>query len=1083
MPYGQRTKRLQRQFLGLTSLGILVMAIVVAISIALPLYQHDRTHHELNLQATAENRALAIHGYLNMARQLARQVSNHTFARQKLEQYLNQKIRLSDLKILTLPVFSVAMNEDSNIIAITRMDRQGNTLIEAGHTIPEALRPLQIDDSATRHLVGSPVKIGTETALLIASKIFNDKQQHIGTDIIAFNSAALARLQHQRQGLSHNETVYIGAFDKGAIKIISFGPHEPAPPLPAQLSDSIKTALQQGLQKGTGTTETQETLIAYTRISDNPWALAISVATEDLYAPLLQQFSFIALIVFVLICLAATIIIVLLRPLSGKILIHNDELEQKIHNSTTELQRSNRALHTLSACNNALIHADSEEALLREMSSILVGVGGYRLAWIGYSQNDKNKTILPVAQAGVENGYLDTLNLNWSENNEHGRGPVGTSIRSGTVAIIHDVLNDSRFTPWHNEARKRNFTSVISLPLRHEDHSFGCLAIYATEANAFDKEEVHLLSKLSDDLAYGIMNFRARAEREWAEQELADSEERWRSLTENSSDQILTLNSALRIEFINIAPPGMTVEELIGTSILDYIQNPLARSEVQKKLERALSDGTCCSYETEYQAPTGNTIYYESRVAPRFVDGIIVGLTLNARDISQRKLDEAHIQHLAYHDELTKLPNRRLLMDRLEHNINIAKRHQTKGALLFLDLDRFKTINDSLGHATGDAILQEVAKRLNQNVRAEDSVARLGGDEFMVLLPELNYDPDEASYEAKLVAEKLRKALSAAYQLNGHHYHTTPSIGIVIFPFDNETAGDVLKHADTAMYRAKAAGRDTIRFYRPSMQHAADQRLNLEKDLRSALENEQFELHYQPLIDNNAQLIGCEALLRWQHPQQGWVSPQTFIPVAEESGLILMIGEWVIQHAIAQLKQWQDQEWSQQTGFLAINISARQFHQADFVSRITDALQKQQINPDHIKLELTESLVIENITDTVNKMEALRKLGVRIAIDDFGTGYSSLAYLKRLPINQIKIDKSFVLDITEDRNDAAIVETIISMAHHLSLGVIAEGVETEAILNSLKNNQCHIFQGFHFSKALPSNEFEQYANSNRPTTS
>ncbi|HHJ80094.1 MAG TPA: GGDEF domain-containing protein, partial [Candidatus Tenderia electrophaga] len=329
--------------------------------------------------------------------------------------------------------------------------------------------------------------------------------------------------------------------------------------------------------------------------------------------------------------------------------------------------------------------------------------------------------------------------------------------------------------------------------------------------------------------------------------------------------------------------------------------------------------------------------------------------------------------------------------------------------------------------------------------------------------------------EAKLVAEKLRLALSAPYQLNGHHYHTTPSIGIVIFPFDNETAGDVLKHADTAMYRAKAAGRDTIRFYRPSMQQAADQRLSLEKDLRSALEKNQFELHYQPLLDNNNQLIGSEALLRWQHPDQGWVSPETFIPVAEESGLILMIGDWVMQQAIAQLKQWQQHDWSRQTGFLAINISARQFHQANFVGNITRILQQQQVNPDRLKLELTESLVIENIADTVTKMEALRELGVRIAIDDFGTGYSSLAYLKRLPIDQIKIDKSFVLDLTEDSNDAVIVETIISMANHLSLGIIAEGVETEAVLNTLKAKQCNIFQGYYFSKALPRNEFEQYA--------
>ncbi len=1080
MPYPQRTSLLQKRLLTLTTAGILVTAIIVAFTVAVPLYQRDKAHHELNLRTTVENRALAIKEYMSMVGQLATQISSRTFARQKLEQYQAGHLSQDELQALTRPVFSDAMHEAPEIIAITRLDLQGNTLIEAGHTIPVDLRPSQRDDSDAKYFIGAPVEIATETVILIDSKIFNRQHQRIGTDIIAFNSSALAKLQHQ--DLTHSETTLIGIFDKGAIKTVSFNKNAPAQAFSADINNSIKTALLQAIQSGTGIHQYtspagQNFIIAHTRIGNSPWILATSVATHQLYASLRKQILVIALIVFALICLATLTIIYLLRPLTGKILIHTDELQDQIHKNTIELQRSNRALQTLSACGNALIHADNEEDLLRKVCSIMVGVGGYRLAWIGYAQNDAAKSVLPMAQAGFEDGYLDNAQLSWSEGNERGRGPAGTAIRTGAAAIIRDTLNDARYEPWRDEAHKRGFASTIGLPLRHEENTFGCLSIYAAERNAFDSEEVRLLTELSEDLAYGIVSLRTRAEREWAEQELADSEERWRSLTESSPDHILTLNSALRIEFANAAAPGMKIEDLIGRSILDYIQKPLKRHEVQTKLEKTLDDGSPCSYETEYQTPDGNHICYESRVAPRIVDNTIVGLTLNARDISQRKLDEARIQHLAYHDELTNLPNRRLLMDRLEHNISITKRHQTKGALLFLDLDRFKTINDSLGHATGDAILREVAKRLSLNVRAEDSVARLGGDEFMVLLPELNNDPDEASYEAKLVAEKLRKSLSEPYHLNGHHYHTSPSIGIVIFPFDNETADDVLKHADTAMYRSKAAGGDAIRFYKPSMQKVADQRLNLEKDLRSALENEQFELHYQPLIDHDDQLIGCEALLRWNHPQQGWISPEKFIPVAEESGLILTIGEWVAQQAIKQLKLWQDQSWSQQTGFLAINISARQFHQANFVDGITRILQEQQVNPDHLKLELTESLVIEDIADTVAKMEALRKLGVRIAIDDFGTGYSSLAYLKRLPIDQIKIDKSFVLDICEDSNDAAIVETIISMAQHLSLGIIAEGVETVGVLDILKNNQCQIFQGFYFSHALPSDELAQYANS------
>lgn len=1080
MPYQQRTNLLQKRLLTLTTVGILTTAILVALAVTMPLYQRDKNHHETNLRAIAENRALAIKEHLSMLGQLATQVSSRTFARQKLEQYQAGNLSLDELKSLTQPIFSDAMSEAPEIVAITRLDLQGNTLIEIGQTIPASLHPIPIDDIDPKHLISAPVKIADEAVLLIGTRIRNRQQQRIGTDIIAFNINTLSKLQHQHQGLTDGETTHIGMLDKGVMKVVSFNVDTSTPALSAVPNNRTKTALLQAIQSGTGTSQYtsptgQEFIIAHARIGTTPWALAIWVTTHELYASLRQQILLIALIVFALASAAALVIIRLLRPLTGKLLIHTDELQDQIHKSTTELRLSNRALHTLSACGNALIHADSEEELLNEVCSIMVGIGGYRLAWIGYAQNDADKTVLPVAQAGFEDGYLDTLQLSWSEDNKRGRGPTGTAIRTGSVSITRDILNDARYEPWRDEAHKRGFASSIALPLRHGENSFGCLSIYAAERDAFNREEVRLLTELSEDLAYGITTLRMRTEREWAELELADSEECWRSLTENSLDHILTLNSALRIEFANAAPPGLKIKDLIGTSILDYIQNPLKQGDVQSKLEKALSDGSLCTYETEYQDPEGNNICYESRVAPRFVDGAIVGLTLNARDITQRKQDEARIQHLAYHDELTNLPNRRLLMDRLEHSINIAKRHQSKGALLFLDLDRFKTINDSLGHATGDAILREVANRLSLNVRAEDSVARLGGDEFMVLLPELNHDPEEASYEAKLVAEKLRKSLSEPYHLNGHHYHTSPSIGIVIFPINDETADDVLKHADTAMYRSKAAGGDTIHFYRPSMQKAADQRLSLEKDLRIALENEQFELHYQPLTGNNSRLIGSEALLRWNHPTQGWISPETFIPVAEESGLILTIGEWVAQQAIKQLKLWQGYSWSQQTGFLAINISARQFHQANFVNDITRILQQQQINPDHLKLELTESLVIEDIVDTVTKMEALRKLGVRIAIDDFGTGYSSLAYLKRLPIDQIKIDKSFVLDITEDSNDAAIVETIISMADHLSLGIIAEGVETEDILNTLKNKQCQIFQGYYFSRALPADEFEQYA--------
>ena len=1069
-----RISALQKQLLTLTVAGTILTAFVVATVIALIFFQHDRRHHELNLNTTAKNRALAVEEYLDRIGFISKQVTSRTFARNKLQAYQNKEISLAQLQDVISPILTDAMAKSPEILGITRLGQNNELLTEVGLAIPSGLWPIPVDGIDPSNVISPPVKIDQHTVIMASARILDRNKQRLGTDIIAFSNRDLVHLQQDQTGLKHSERAYIGNLYNAQVITIKANNTLDA----NKLDPEIINALSLGARGNSGilhasASDDTESIIAYTQIGSYPWALAISAERHALYSPILKQIGSIITIVALLTLGGIGITYIALRPLTGRILMHSDELEEKIYQNTIELQRNNHALSTISACSNAIIHAQNEQELLRNICEVFVSVGGYRLAWVGYAQHDKKKSVLPVAQAGFEKDYLDTMKISWADN-DTGQGPVGTSIRSGSPYLIRDVQHDTRFKQWHDDAIKHNFASVIGLPLIHNGKTFGTLLIYAADCDAFDKEEVRLLLELAEDLAYGITSLRTREERHWAEQELIDSEERWRSLTENSPDHILTLNTSLRIEFANNAWPGMHIGELIGKPLLNFIDDPIKQTEVQAKLETSIQDGTPCSYESEYTSPTGQSICYESSVAARLVNGKSVGLTLNARDITQRKSDEAKIEHLAYHDELTGLPNRRLLMNRLEHNISIARRHHTKGALLFLDLDRFKTINDSLGHAVGDAILCEVANRLKENVRAEDSVARLGGDEFMVLLPELKQDEKEASFEASVVAEKLRISLSEPYILDDHQYHTTPSIGIVIFPYGNENADDVLKHADTAMYRAKAAGRNEVRFYRPSMQEAVDQRLALEKGLRKALEEKIFQLHYQPLLDNNNNVVGTEALLRWHHEERGWIAPEDFIPVAEETGLILPLGEWVLQQSISQLKQWQQFSWSQQTGFMAINISARQFHQDDFVDKITYYLQAHGVKPEYLKLELTESLVIEDIADTVAKMEALRELGVRIAIDDFGTGYSSLAYLKRLPIDQIKIDKSFVLDITEDSNDAAIVETILSVARHLSLGVVAEGVETIEILEALKHDPTLIFQGYYFSHPLPSDKFEAF---------
>ena len=441
------------------------------------------------------------------------------------------------------------------------------------------------------------------------------------------------------------------------------------------------------------------------------------------------------------------------------------------------------------------------------------------------------------------------------------------------------------------------------------------------------------------------------------------------------------------------------------------------------------------------------------------------------RDISRRKQSEQEIYQLAFYDPLTGLANRRLLMERLKQAMAASMRNEQQGALLFMDLDHFKTINDTKGHAVGDLLLIEVAHRLQACVRESDSVARLGGDEFVVLIGALSTQLDEAVSQAEVIAEKIRIELGKPYVLNDYACQSTPSIGISLFHGHQESVEELLKHADVAMYQAKTSGRNTIRFFDPKMQESLDKRLALETDLHLALAGQQFQLYYQIQVDSLQRALGAEALLRWQHPGRGFVFPDQFIPLAEETGLILPIGLWVLQTACKQLKIWQSDALTRDLT-LAVNVSAKQFRQADFISQVQRALLESGAKPAQLKLELTESAVLENVDDTIAKMREIKMLGVSFSMDDFGTGYSSLQYLKRLPLDQIKIDKSFVMDITTDPNDAAIVQTIIAMTQALGLNVIAEGVETEAQLKFLDVRGCHAFQGYLFSKPVPIEQFE-----------
>jgi diguanylate cyclase (GGDEF)-like protein/PAS domain S-box-containing protein len=455
-------------------------------------------------------------------------------------------------------------------------------------------------------------------------------------------------------------------------------------------------------------------------------------------------------------------------------------------------------------------------------------------------------------------------------------------------------------------------------------------------------------------------------------------------------------------------------------------------------------------------------------------DGMVTNYVGTHHDITERKIAEERIKELAFFDALTRLPNRTLLLDRLKQAIASSARHQNHGALLFIDLDHFKTLNDTLGHDKGDLLLKQVAQRLAMSVRNSDTVARVGGDEFVVVLEDLHLDADEAATQTRLIGEKILSVLDSPYHLAEVEYRTTASVGATVFCGRQYSIDELLKQADLAMYKSKEMGRNAMRFFDPAMQTVVLERAALEAGLRRAIEGGQLVLHYQAQVVAGGSVTGAEVLVRWLDPQRGMVPPAEFIPLAEETGLILALGNWVLETACNQLARWAMRPETAHLS-IAVNVSAQQFREADFVETVYATLTRTGADPRRLKLELTESLLVDNVEDIIDKMHALQGQGVEFSLDDFGIGYSSLSYLKRLPLNQLKIDQSFVRDVLLDPNDAAIAKTIVALAQSLGLGVIAEGVETDAQRRFLADAGCLAYQGYFFCRPLPVEGFEQYA--------
>ena len=731
-------------------------------------------------------------------------------------------------------------------------------------------------------------------------------------------------------------------------------------------------------------------------------------------------------------------------------------------------QRVGRLYAALSQCNQAIVRSTSEQELFDDICGAVVTYGGMSMAWIGLIDPAAG-TVSPAASAGDGTAYLNNFVIVLDAELPEGRGPIGMSYLSGEPYWCQDFQQAPETAPWHARAARYGWAASASLPLRRKGRIVGFFSAYSDTVEPFDAEVRDLFIEMAHDIEFALKNFDHDRQREQTEASLRKSEQHLRTIIETEPECIKVVDAQGRLLEMNAA--GLKILEADSLEQLQqHVLTDLIMPEYREAfiaLHQRVIGGANGHLEFRIQGLKGGQRWLETHAAPMTgADGeqrMLLGIT---RDITDRKLADERIQYLAHFDPLTGLPNRAQLQEHTLHALALARRNRAPMALMMLDLDHFKDINDSLGHSVGDGLLCELAKRLRRGLREDDIVARLGGDEFIFVLQKAE------AKDAAEVARKLMELIDQPFRVGTHDLKVTASIGIALYPADGADMETLLQRADAAMYQVKHAGRHDFRFFTAAMQQRAARHLQLVNALRFALERDQMQVVYQPQVSlPDQRIIGAEALLRWSTPELGVVSPAEFIPAAEESGLILSIGAWVLRQAVRQARAWLDDGLPPLV--MAVNLSATQFRNNDLPELITQILQEEGLPPEYLELELTEGVALNDPQGAIAMMNNLHERGVRMSIDDFGTGYSSLSHLKKFKVYKLKIDKSFVRDISTDAEDKAIVSAIINMARSLGLKTIAEGVETAEQLEFLQQQHCNEMQGYYFSKPVPQEEFRQ----------